>query len=97
MPTQLRLLYVQLQSGVNLAQWLVNSPDAVKKELEAYSQGFMDFWKEQRTDYWQQVAKAKAAFAEEQKGSNGVRQHSRSSQLLHVTSCAAEARLRCVC
>lgn len=76
----MRLMYVQLQGGVNLAHWLVNSPDAAKDDLQSYSQGFMNFWKQQRTDYWKKVATAKQAFEAEQKGSVGVRQHLRSSQ-----------------
>ncbi|WIA17727.1 hypothetical protein OEZ85_009243 [Tetradesmus obliquus] len=60
------------EGGVNLAHWLVNSPDAAKDDLQSYSQGFMNFWKQQRTDYWKKVATAKQAFEAEQKGSVGA-------------------------
>jgi hypothetical protein len=63
---------VQLQGGVNLAQWLVNKPGEVEQELQSYSQEFLDFWKQQRADYWKKVAAAREAFDEAQKNSKGV-------------------------
>jgi hypothetical protein len=70
-----------VQTGKNLAQWLVNKPDKVEKKLTDYSEEFLDFWKGQRELYWQQVAHAKKVFDEQQKNSEEV------SSLLLTTHC----------
>lgn len=61
-----------LQGGVNLAQWLVNEPDVAEDELQSYSKGFVKFWRDQRAEYWKEVAQAEKEFDEQQGSSKGL-------------------------
>ncbi|KAF6265180.1 hypothetical protein COO60DRAFT_1119417 [Scenedesmus sp. NREL 46B-D3] len=61
-----------LQGGVNLAQWLVNEPDVAEHELQSYSKGFVKFWRDQRAEYWKEVAQAEKEFDEQQGSSKGL-------------------------